>query len=243
MPDGGTLTLRTEGREQDVVLEIGDTGTGMTPDVAERALEPFFTTKSVDFGTGLGLSFAFGIVRQSGGDLEFTTSPGTATTLRVRLPIAADSAAAETSVVDDVEPAVRSRRGRTILLVEDQPTLRKLLTRIFAEAGYSVVAHPDGASALAATTDANAKLIGLIDVLLTDVVMPGMRGPELARELASLRPKLPTLFMSGYIDGEVRTDAAGVAGGFNSIQKPFTPDVLVETLDRLILDSKTAAAA
>ena len=201
-----------------VMLRIGDNGLGMDDATRARAFEPFFTTKEQGKGTGLGLSTVYGIVTQSGGALELDSEPGLGTTFQIYLPLAEE--AGETAE-PGAEPVAAPRGSETVLLVEDDDAVRNLAERVLAEAGYEVLTASGGWEAL--------ELVGRypnpIDLLLTDVVMPGMNGPELADRLGALRPETRVLFASGYTDGAVfRRELPGGTPAF--IAKPFTPDAL-----------------
>jgi PAS domain S-box-containing protein len=234
MPEGGTLRIRTTnvdvGAEQardrvgmaagtHVALEVSDTGTGMTPDVQAHIFEPFFTTKGPGHGTGLGLSTVYGVVSQSGGSIAVAeTRPGAGTTFRVLLP-RVDAPAEpldERALVQDA-----SGRGEVVLLVEDDDLVRGLVEKALATRGYRVVsaAGPDAALALA------EQLNGPADLLLTDVVMPGLNGRELAQRLAARWPGLRVLYMSGYTAGSMVTRGI-LEPGLAFLPKPFRPDEL-----------------
>jgi signal transduction histidine kinase len=235
MPDGGTLTIRlgTTMLEGDyarlhpqitpghyVELSVSDTGTGMPPEIASRIFEPFFTTKAKDKGTGLGLATAHGIVAGSGGSLSVYSEPGMGTTFRAFFPPVAEHAAAlaEPSAAD----ATRGR-GETVLVVEDEPAVRQTTARILRRNGYSVLEAATGAEALTLATDHH------FDMLLTDLVMPQISGPELAQRILGMYPEIPILFMSGYSQ-----DVLGPRGALDAdaplIQKPFAAADLLKAM-------------
>ena len=237
MPRGGRLLLATRNEiidgEPFAVLEVTDTGHGMDPATLEQAFEPFFTTKPVGEGTGLGLSTVYGIVKQSGGDVAVSSVPGSGTTVRVLLPRATEATSAGAGA-----PHVPARRAdATILLVEDEDVVRGLLVTMLRDAGYRVIEAANGADAIAAAGDEPS-----IDLLLTDVVMPGLGGPELAETLLEQRPGLRVVFVSGYsADATERQRRATAGTAF--LQKPFTRAQLISTLDSLLAEPISEAAA
>jgi two-component system cell cycle sensor histidine kinase/response regulator CckA len=230
MPHGGTLTIATANGQFDdaracVTLSITDTGTGMDPAVKARVFEPFYTTKEHGKGTGLGLATVYGIVAQSGGAIAIDSEVGRGTVVRVSLPRAEPTA--EPMSAD----AVATRGGsETILLVEDQPGLRAVARAALARHGYTVLEAGDAAEALRA---AAAHPEGL-DLLLTDVVMPGMSGRELAQEIVRRWPASRVLYMSGYGD-DLLAPHGVLDAGVALLQKPFTPRQLLQKV-RLALD-------
>jgi nitrogen-specific signal transduction histidine kinase len=242
MPRGGTLTIETANAELDeryvkthvavkpgpyVVLTVTDTGTGMTPQVQARLFEPFFTTKGLGRGTGLGLATVHGIVARSGGSVDVSSEVGKGTSFRVYFP-RADAA----EIVVDASPTVARRRGgpETVLVVEDEEVVREVAARLLQRQGYRVL--------VAANADEALQLFeqhASIDVLLTDVVMPGASGPELTRELAERRPGLKAIYMSGYTDEAIAQHGV-LNPGIALLRKPFTSETLGrkirEVLDR-----------
>ncbi len=241
MPRGGKLTIETANvmRTDEyaathldtrpgphVMLAMTDTGLGMPPEVQARIFEPFFTTKEIGRGTGLGLAMVFGIVQQSSGGIHVYSEPGRGTTFRLYFPAVAGGE------LPPAEPSVRpSARGtETILLVEDEAGVRRLAEMNLIEQGYRVLTAPDGRSALA-LADA---MEGTIDLLLTDVVMPAMSGPEVAEQLRRRFPRIRVLYMSGYTtDAVVRHGLLEAEMSF--IQKPYTPTALANKV-RHVLD-------
>jgi two-component system cell cycle sensor histidine kinase/response regulator CckA len=238
MLGGGRLELRTANVELDeeqarvagsepgphVVLEVRDTGHGMEPETLEHAFEPFFTTKDQGKGTGLGLATVLGIVQQSGGGIVVESQPGEGTVFRIFLPAVTDA------LTPDEPVAARPERGHeTILLVEDESIVRELLARVLRTQGYAVIEARDGDEALAIAAEEPS-----IDLLLTDVVMPGISGRELSERLAAERPELLILFMSGYTD-EAIVHHGVREGEAEFIAKPFTPDALARKV-RAVLD-------
>jgi len=210
-------------------LRVRDNGTGMTPDVVAHLFEPFFTTKDVGEGTGLGLPFVHGIARQAGGFVTVDTAPGKGTTVSVYFPRAVDAAAAASLAAKTGASAAalpQPQPGPTILLVEDEPSVRNMAARALGYAGYQVLAA-SGPTEARTLFDQNPA----IALLLTDVVMPEMYGPALAKLLVAKRPDLRVLFMSGYADA-ISADSAGKDGSA-FLPKPFTPAELLDAVSAL----------
>lgn len=233
MPHGGQLTLRTDdaviGAEEAsrfpydvrpgeyVLLEVSDTGPGIAPALREHVFEPFYTTKSSHFGSGLGLSTVYGIVKQSGGYVWIGDAEGGGARISILLPRCDEAAPPHT---EPASPPTR-RHSATILIAEDDPAVRFLARRILAREGYTVLEADDGTQAL----ETCRTYPGEIDLLLSDVVMPGLGGSELMQRCRPLRPDMAVIFMSGYQeDSLVRS---GVSMGEQElIEKPFAPDDL-----------------
>ena len=211
-----------------VQLAISDTGRGMDRETQEHAFEPFFTTKAVGTGTGLGLSTAYGIIKQSDGYIWLYSEPGIGTTVKVYLP----ESGGEVLRAEAPAPAAAAS-GETILVVEDEPVVRSLARMALEEVGYSVIEASDGVAALGLLQQDGVP----VQLVLTDVVMPGMGGQALAKILRSDRPDLPLLFMSGY-QGEDVTDRGLLEPGAAFIQKPFAPKELTRRV-RELLDART----
>jgi len=249
MPGGGILSLETENVLLDaeyarthpgvrpgphVVLCIRDNGVGMDADTQARIFEPFFTTKDPGRGTGLGLSTVYGIVRQSGGHIWVYSEPGLGTVFKIYFPITEEAAGDR---VEETVPDDALRGTETILVVDDSEALRPVVTRTLRHYGYAVLE--------AATGDDAARLAeqesNSIHLLLTDIVMPGMSGPELARTLLRWHPALRVLFMSGYAENAiVREGLRHPRAGF--IEKPFSPETLAREVRRS-LDSAPSGQA
>jgi CheY-like chemotaxis protein len=185
----------------------------MPPDVLERAFEPFFTTKRSGEGTGLGLATVYGIVTQAGGDVSIASEEGVGSTVTVLLPVA-DSAAPAAAVV--LESPTQGH-GETLLVAEDEAPLRDVVGRILCGAGYQVLAADGGAQAL----ELAERHHGRIDLLVSDVVMPGMLGKDLAERLVAVRPDTRVLYMSGYAQ-PVLASAGTLDPGVALLEKPFT---------------------
>jgi PAS domain S-box-containing protein len=212
-----------------VRLAVRDNGAGMPPEVAARAFEPFFTTKSVGQGTGLGLSMVYGIVKQSGGFAEVNSKPGEGTVVTVYLPFVSE----ELTLEPVTSPGVRGQ-GEQILVVEDDPHVRAVARRALQGAGYAVYEAITGLAAINFMTSHP----GEVDLVVTDVVMPGVNGRELADHLRVTYPDVPILFMSGYTGTEIERRGL-VLDHATLIQKPFTPDALAAAVHRVLSRSKS----
>jgi two-component system, cell cycle sensor histidine kinase and response regulator CckA len=241
MPDGGKLTIETGNWTLDrstvlrhpyvipgpyAMLKVTDTGCGMDAELQSHIFEPFFTTKEKGKGTGLGLATAYGIIKQSGGYIWVDSEVGKGTTFRIYLPEA--NAVAE--VVPEVKAAAKiAPERRTILVVEDERSLRKLTRKTLSDAGHEVFEAGDAAEAL----EISRKTKGAIDLLLTDVIMPGMSGKKLADVLVAERPGIGVLYMSGYTDGEIATHGI-LEQGTTILRKPFTRDELMRQVENAL---------
>ena len=215
MPDGGKLTIRTRDADDGFVeLAVSDTGLGMDERTRAQVFEPFFTTR--EQGVGLGLASVYGIVQQSGGDVTVESTPGMGSTFTVRLPRVSEPAEPATAV----SPPARHPGSETILLVEDEDVVRDLTRRVLERQGYTVLACADGMTAVA-LAELNDRPI---DLLLTDVVMPGMRGYDVAKKVAGTRPEIKILYMSGYAEEALVGQPAFAANAL--IEKPFAVDAL-----------------
>ena len=245
MPDGGRLMIVTGNRTLDadyaaqhaevapggyVMLEVSDTGCGMTPEVMHRIFEPFFTTKSRDKGTGLGLSMVFGFIKQSGGHIGVYSEPGIGTTFRLFLPrMAANVPTVEESVAT---PLLLHGRGESVLVVEDNEALRRVVTRQLGELGYRVLAAENAAAGLELLDRQS------VDLLLTDIVMPGgINGRELARRARQRWPDIKIVFTSGFSEARLNGDAGPLAACTPLLSKPYRKEDLAsaarEALDRV----------
>jgi CheY-like chemotaxis protein len=211
------------------MLAISDTGVGMDKAIQAHLFEPFFTTKERGKGTGLGLATVYGIVKQSGGSIFVYSEPGLGTTFKMFLP--RTEQAADPTNAPDLAP--ESLDGaETILVVEDQTEVLSVTRSILTRHGYKVLEAVNGAEALSIMENPE----GSVDLLLTDVIMPGMSGPELAERLATRRPDLRVLYTSGYTDDTVVRHGV-LDAGMAFIQKPFTPSGLLGKI-RGLLDAR-----
>jgi two-component system, cell cycle sensor histidine kinase and response regulator CckA len=250
MPEGGKLTIETTTTHlgasfsalqlgvkpgQYVSIAVADNGIGMDEETQTHLFEPFFTTKNPGQGTGLGLATAYGIIRQSGGAIQINSAPGQGTTVRIYLPVAEERAPAKNEKASATLPM---NGAETILLVEDEARVRKLIVDVLKTRGYTVLEATRGEEAIRL-----CKLHhGPIHLAVVDVVMPEMSGPDLARQLAPLRPNLRVLYISGYTEETmVRHNIPGSGAAF--LQKPFVPDALArkvrEVLDRFQSSAKS----
>jgi PAS domain S-box-containing protein len=242
MKSGGRITIETANVVLDedyvrehagarpgphVMLAVSDIGDGISPEVLPHIFEPFFTTKEVGKGTGLGLSTVYGIVKQSGGNVGVYSHPGRGTTFKVYLPRVDEAAQSP------AEPAQRTvpSGAETVLLVEDEPALRDLIRFALTGSGFTVLDVPSPADALALSRNHR----GQLHLLLTDVIMPGMDGPALAKQVQKERPDIKVLFMSGYATNFIMHDGV-IDPGTNFLEKPFHPRTLLSKI-REVLDS------
>jgi PAS domain S-box-containing protein len=247
MPDGGRLIVEVQPVQLDqeyaqlhpdiepglyVRLKVSDTGVGMEQEVAERIFEPFFTTKRD--GTGLGLATVYGIVTAAGGRIDAYSEPGIGTTMKIHLPVSAAEPTAPLSP-DQARPRAR---GERILVVEDEPGVRKMTERILLGAGYRVTGTDRGGEALEICRDRDQA----IDLLLTDVVMPELLGPELVAAARETRAELRVLFMSGYSHELLVPEALAKEEDSAFIEKPFNAGELLRAI-RALLDSPDRATA
>ena len=242
MPDGGRITVETANRWLDqrqaadlapgpyVSLCVSDTGTGMSADVIARAFEPFFTTKPIGQGTGLGLSMIYGFARQSGGQARITSEIGRGTTVCIYLPRhggEADRVEAAPALAD----APRAEEGQTVLVVDDESTIRMLVAEVLQGRGYSAIEAADGPAALA-VLQSDVR----IDLLVSDVGLPGgMNGRQVADAARATRPDLKVLFITGYAESAVLGDGS-LEPGMHVLTKPFALDVLASRVKELIAE-------
>jgi CheY-like chemotaxis protein len=242
MPDGGTLLIETANVDLDeeycaqrpyqihpgrfVRLAVSDTGCGMTEETSKHIFEPFFTTKATGEGTGLGLSMIYGAVKQSGGSIEAYSEVGKGTTIKIYLPRVEGEAV---KPVKDDRPTVLPGGTETVLVVEDDDTVRNLCGRILERLGYKMMPARDGAEAIAVAQ----KYGDRIDLMLTDVVMPGMNGSELATQLVLHHPEMKVLFTSGYTDDAISRHGV-LYEGVSFIGKPYTPLALARKVREVL---------
>ncbi len=249
MPSGGKLQIQTANVELDqaytrdhpgskagsyVMLAIADSGTGMNPETIAHIFEPFFTTKGVGEGTGLGLATVYGVVKQSNGYIWVDSAPGKGSTFQIYLPRNLDA-----ELVSVAKPEVPSREksqgSEMILLVEDAEPLRKLAQAFLESNGFRVLSATSGEAAL----EIAARHSGLFDLLLTDVVMPGMNGRVLAEQLSMRQPGLKVLFMSGYTDSFIAGHGV-LEKGTNLLHKPFTEEIFINKVREVLDGGKNA---
>ena len=235
MPRGGTLRIETRNdlmpadprqpaanRWPCVALSVADTGTGIPREIRDRIFDPFFTTKSSGKGTGLGLSTVYGIVTQSGGVITVDSERNQGTTFTMRFP--AIEAAVE-AVPRAASSALPFAGTETILLVEDEPGVRHLVQRVLTGRGYQVLEARDVTHAAEIAASHTEK----IDLLLSDIVMPGLSGPDLAQRIVARRPDIRVLYMSGFAN-RLNTDRGALSAGVKILHKPFTPELLARTV-------------
>jgi len=240
MPNGGKLRIQTTNVRLEkqspqagslpcdrfILLEVTDTGTGMDQQTQARIFEPFFTTKTAGKGTGLGLATVYGIVKQNNGHIEVQSTLGHGSSFKIYLPAAQQAEANHESRNHSAETAFS---GETVLVVEDAEPLRGLICEALSTSGCKVLSAPDGQKASRIVSEQK----GEIDLLLTDVIMPGMSGPALAKQIRSLRPQTKILYMSGY-SGEFQPDM--LTPGVSFIQKPFTLADLARKIRKMLAD-------
>jgi CheY-like chemotaxis protein len=249
MPDGGRRVIETANRcldgaaaaERDlkpgqyVSLCVCDTGTGMTPDVIAKAFDPFFTTKPIGQGTGLGLSMIYGFARQSGGQVRITSEPGHGTTVCIYLP-RLEGAAEVADPVPEFGDAPRARDGETVLVVDDEPTVRMLVTEVLQELGYAAIEAADGASGLKVLQSDTR-----IDLLITDVGLPGgMNGRQMADAARVTRRGLKVLFITGYAEN-VAVGNGLLDSGMEVLTKPFAMEAMATRIREMMTKPGTLA--
>ena len=248
MPDGGRLTVETtnahlddayaraQGSEiragQYIAVSVTDTGIGMSPEVIAKAFDPFFTTKPIGQGTGLGLSMLYGFIKQSDGHVRIYSEPGEGTTFKLYLPRyrgGADDGVGVGEAFEETSEAPRTEAGETVLVVEDEATVRMLITETLEELGYAAIEAVDGPSGLR-ILQSNVR----IDLLVTDVGLPGLNGRQLADAARVSRPELRVLFLTGYAHNAAIGNGAVLGTGMEMLTKPFALDALATKIRALI---------
>jgi len=241
MPMGGKLTIEMANVNLDeaychthleahpgdhVRLAVSDSGCGMDVATQSRIFEPFFTTKGPEKGTGLGLATVFGIVKQSGGHIEVYSELGVGSVFKVYLPREVNGS--EPTPIPIQEKAALQGKG-TVLVVEDEPGVRNLVRMVLEGHGYTVLVARDGLEGLRVAE----QHLGALDLLVTDVIMPGLNGREMAERLQASRPNLRTLFLSGYTDDAIVRHGV-LSGEVPFLQKPFTPSDLAQKVGEVL---------
>jgi len=216
-----------------VELCLADTGEGMPPEVASRVFEPFFSTKTARGGSGLGLASAYGSITQAGGTITVESAPGAGTTFRIRLPALPPAGDVVPRIPTPVGSPSLAARGETILLVEDEDAIRRLAARFLQQLGYRVLSARRGLEGVAVAAGHR----GIIHLVLTDIRMPELTGPELVQRLRESRPGLPALFMSGYVNDPIARRGGVEPEAEAILAKPFTLD----QLGRRVRDALDAA--
>jgi CheY-like chemotaxis protein len=246
MPEGGRLIVRTEnvslgGKREvtsldtgdHVVITVGDSGCGMSPEVVARAFEPFFTTKPQGRGTGLGLSMLYGFVRQSGGQVRIESNLGAGTTVRIDLPRHAGDVMEEGDI--DGTPAasdipLMGETGKTVLVLEDEAPIRQMIAGVLTDLGYNVIEAPDGPAALRILDST-----GRVDLLVTDVGLPGgLNGRQVADAARVSRPTLLVLFITGFSYNSALGRGDALEAGMEILRKPFLLDAFASKVNKLI---------
>jgi CheY-like chemotaxis protein len=238
MPRGGVLRITTANTmaevgepgvgvsanpQRCVALSVSDTGSGMPAHVRARIFEPFFTTKGPGKGTGLGLSMVYGVVAESGGRISVESEPDRGTTFTIHLPVSEQGSTLETREAPNAEP--QPRGTETILLVEDEPSIRELVRKVLARYGYDVLEALDVQHALEIAECHPTE----IHLLLSDIVMPELSGPDLAQRVVRYRRDVRVLYMSGFAS-RVENGVGLLSAGVSLLEKPFTPERLVATV-------------
>jgi CheY-like chemotaxis protein len=242
MPNGGSLEIETMNTSLDssfcalhkgshpgeyVLLSVHDTGKGIDEETMKHIFEPFFTTKEIGKGTGLGLATVYGIVRQSGGYIDIQSREGSGTTVAIYLPRIDESPKA----AEKKEMTAAKGKNETILFVEDDDMVRNMVSAVLKQYGYNVIEAENGSVGIAL-----CKREQKIDLMITDVVMPGTSGPELVRQISTLQPDMKVLYVSGYTD-EAIVHHGVLDENTPFLQKPFTPQKLALKVQELLHDN------
>jgi two-component system cell cycle sensor histidine kinase/response regulator CckA len=217
-----------------ILLSVEDSGHGMDAATKERIFEPFFTTKEMGKGTGLGLATVYGVVKQSGGCIWVESEPGKGTRFEVYLPVI-ENAEGEDQQSQEGAPKNGNQHSGAVLIVEDEEAVRELAAEFMKSAGYKVLTAGDGMEAVEV-----AKRAGPLRALVTDIVMPNMRGPELAKLLKASRKNLKVIYMSGYLEFNKADDE--FLDGSYFLQKPFSRDSLVSKVDEALKQKRVAVS-
>ena len=240
MPMGGTLVITTEkvgaGAEESGLFDLSvtegyglitvtDNGTGMDKEIQERIFEPYFTTKEIGKGTGLGLSMGYGIIKKHNGLITMVSEPGQGTTFKVYLPLLPE----QPEKAQEKRAGARATGSETILLVEDDPSIRRMTKKLLEQYGYSVLVAENGEDALLRFHDRRET----IDLLITDVIMPKMNGRQLYESICAFKPELPIIFMSGY-SADIMTEKGFAQESINYLSKPLRPDVLFSKIREVL---------
>jgi len=237
MPQGGRLTITAErlwisGSQnggldagQYVMIDVADTGVGMSPDILEKVFDPFFTTKPIGQGTGLGLSMIYGFAQQSGGEVRIDSTPGKGTSIKLYLPATSDGEMPEARI-DTGTPFEGS--GQTVLVVEDDDAVRLLICEVLTDLSYRVIEAEDADVAIRVLRDQ-----GKIDLMVSDVGLPGMNGRQLADVARQHRPDLPVLFVTGYAENAA-TKASFLGTNMGMIGKPFAVEALASKINEMV---------
>jgi CheY-like chemotaxis protein len=241
MPDGGKLTVETSNAHLDdaysaaerdvtpgqyVAICVTDTGTGIAPEVIARVFDPFFTTKPIGQGTGLGLSMVYGFAKQSEGHVRIYSEAGQGTTVKLYLP--RHRGAAEKEIEEQTTEVPRAEAGETVLVVEDEPVIRNLIVEVLEDLGYRALEANDGPSGLKLLHSRHR-----IDLLVTDVGLPGMNGRQLADQARERRPNLKVLFITGYAENATLANGF-LEHGMQMLTKPFAVDALAQKIRHMI---------
>ncbi len=239
MPAGGRLTIETSNADLDgaeyVAIAVTDDGAGMTPDVAARAFDPFFTTKPIGQGTGLGLSMLWGFIRQSEGHVRLQSEPGRGTTFRLSLPRGRGAEQQEANR-HSTGPLPEAATGETVLVVDDEASLRMLVVETLQDLGYDAIEAPDAQAAMRILEGDS-----WIDLLLTDIGLPGLNGRQLADAARATRPTLPILFVTGYAHDADTGGAGALDEGMEIITKPFALEILAGKVRTMIQSCRQTA--
>ena len=217
------------------MLSVQDTGAGIPMDLQKRVFEPFFTTKATGEGTGLGLSMVYGLVRQSGGFVSLDSTPGQGTSIEILLPAhaapasAATATATATAVIAPAAVMAVPAANRTVLVVDDEDSVRRLVSAVLRRHGFSIIEAANGREALTALAERYD-----VDLVISDVLMPELGGRELAKQLQRDRPEMPVLFISGYTNQELANEGGSLDADATFLAKPFSSQQLMGAVSTLL---------